>query len=139
MSIEQVKVVAKFEHADTGAPLADQDLRVRFYDADLLSDDYLGESRLDDQGRAEVTFEAAKFQTGVLGKLWDRLKEQKPDIFCEVVDHDGQPIYRSSVRWNVDPGKAAQFASVDLGTYAFRKGAGLTQPMFYGGLNRPLY
>lgn len=139
MSIEQMKVIAKFEHVDTGAPLTDQDLRVRFYDADLMSDDYLGESRLDEHGCTEVTFEASKFQSGVLGKLWDRLKEQKPDIFCEVIDRDGQAIYRSSVRWNVDPGSAAKFAAVDLGTYAFSKGAGLSQPMFYGGLNRPLY
>lgn len=130
MEPEIVKLIARVVHADTGRPLAEPTYRVRFFDRDLLGDDRLGESGLTGEGVAEVVCSAADYQTGLLGRLCHRLREQKPDIYVEIVDGAGTAMYRSTVRWNVDPARIDEVTgsarrTIDLGTYRFRKGEGL--------------
>lgn len=130
MSIQIIKLIARFVHADSGQPVVGPDIRVRFYDRDLLKDDVLGEAVLSNQGVAEVLCSSGSFQSGVLGRLFERLKEKKPDIYCELLGPDGAPIFRSAVRWDLDVGgvnPVTQVANptIDLGTYRFRRGDGI--------------
>lgn len=130
MSQHIIKLIARFVHADTGAPLSDPHLRVRFYDRDALRDDLLGESSLSPQGVAEVISTSGNFQSGLMGLPARLLSEKKPDVFCEVREKD-VPIYRSKVAWNVEvervnPITRSPDRTVDLGTFRFRKGEGLT-------------
>jgi hypothetical protein len=145
MTIAKMRVVARFRDVALDQPLTDKTLRVRFFDADLLKDDFLGETRLDEQGRAEVTFDAAAFEAGLLSRFWDRMKERKPDIYAEVVDPDGTAIYRSEIRWDASPQQAKpgaageQVPTINVGTYAFRRGEGLASPVYYGIEGRPMF
>lgn len=142
-SLQLVKLIAHFVRADTGSPLTHDTYRVRFYDFDLLKEDALGESSLSAEGVTEVICDADQYQTGLLGRLFERLKEKKPDIFVEVRGEGGMAIYRSAIQWNLDPFKADEVTgrinpTIDLGTYRFRPGEGIDdQPGGYG-IHRPM-
>lgn len=142
MTPKLIKLIARFVHADTGLPLTGPGLRARFYDADALTSDFLGQSALSHDGVAEVIFNADDFQTGLLGKIFDRFKERKPDIYCEIADKNGDAIFRSTVQWNVDPLHVDEVTrstnpTLDLGTYRFRRGQGLIPPGPMAGIPRP--
>lgn len=141
-SPQLVKFIARLVHADTGQPLTDAGYSVRFFDHDLFKDDALGTSALSDKGVAEVICSTASWQTGVLGKLFQRLKEQKPDVFLEVRDASGRVVYVSPIK-SVDPLAPDEVTgrvntTIDLGTYAFRHGEGLMPPEQKYGLGGPM-
>ncbi|MBX3378490.1 MAG: hypothetical protein KF805_00220 [Phycisphaeraceae bacterium] len=141
-SPQLIKIVARFVRADSGAPLTGPGYRVRFYDFDLIRDDRLGESGLSPDGVAEVICSAADYQGGILARLFDRLKEKKPDLFVEVVESD-RAVFRSPIQWNVDPLKVDEVTgrinpTVDLGTYQFREGEGITDEPWGLGVHKPL-
>ena len=138
-----IKFIAHIVHEDTGKPLAGNGYTVRFFDFDLLKDDALGESGLSAEGVAQIVCEASQFQTGLLGRLFSRLREQKPDIYIEVVGDDGARLYRSAVRWNVDPLKPDEVTgrvnpTLDLGVFHFRVGKGLAEPGLGSEIHRPM-
>lgn len=138
-----IKLIARFVRADTGSPLTGDAYRVRFYDFDLLKEDALGESRLSEDGVAEVICDASQYQTGLLGRLFERLKEKKPDIFVEVRGEGGVAIYRSAIQWNLDPFKADDVTgrtnpTIDLGTYQFRHGEGINDQPWGHGIHGPM-
>jgi hypothetical protein len=142
MSIQIVKLIARFVHADSGRPVTGPDVRVRFFDRDVLRDDLLGEAVLNSEGVAEVLCSAGSYQSGVLGRVFERLRERKPDIYCELLDAEGRPIFRTPVRWDLDVARVnpvTQVASptVDLGTYQFRRGEGLDSADTFAGLRPP--
>lgn len=142
-SVQLVKLIARFVRADTGSPLTGDTYRVRFYDFDLLKEDALGESRLSPEGVAEAICDASQYQTGLLGRLFDRLKEKKPDIFVEVRGEGGVAIYRSAIQWNLDPFKPDEVTgrtnpTIDLGTYQFRHGEGINDQPWRDGIHRPM-
>ena len=138
-----IKLIARFIHKDTGQPVDDPGYRVQFYDHDVVKDDFLGESGLRSDGVAEIIFDGETFQTGLLGKIFERLKEQKPDVYCQIVDIEDKSIFRSTIRWDVD---VTQFdevtkrprSTVDLGTFEFLVGDGLQDPYHYSGILRPM-
>ncbi len=77
---------------ESGRPLGE--LWVRAYDKDLLSDDYLGSSRTDAQGRFEIRFTDESFSD---------LFERHPDIYLRIFEATGSSeLYdtRDAVRWN---------------------------------------
>lgn len=142
MSVQIVKLIARFVHADSGRPVAGPDVRVRFFDRDVLRDDLLGEAVLNSDGVAEVLCSAGSYQSGVLGRVFERLRERKPDIYCELLDANGHPIFRTPVQWDLDVARVSpvtQVASptVDLGTYQFRRGGGLDSADTSAGLRPP--
>lgn len=129
-----LKLIARLVHADTGEPVTDPLLRVRFYDLDVLASDRLGESRLSPEGVAEVVCSEASFQDGLLGRVFERLREKKPDVYLEVVDAAGLPVYRSAVQWNIDPARRNEVTgqtdrTVDLGEFRYRRGEGVLEAL----------
>lgn len=140
-----LKLSARFVHADTGAPLSGPTLRVRFMDKDAIKDDLLGESALDAAGRAEIVTTSSDFRSGVMGLLGGLVSERKPDVYCEVTEL-GTPIFRTQVKWNLDPAQRDAITKqasnmIDLGTFAFKRGEGLTTPTTLDGGNaaRPAF
>lgn len=141
-SLQLIKINARFVHAESGAPLTGDAFRVRFYDFDLFRNDRLGEAILSPDGRAEIICSAAHYQGGVLARLFDRLKEKKPDLFVEVVDGD-RPVFRSPIQWNIDPLKVNEVTgrvnpTIDLGTFQYREGEGVNDEPWGLGVRKPL-
>ncbi len=127
-----IKLVARFVHADSGQPLNDPSFHVRFFDHDALKDDYLGESVLSSNGVAEIIIHPASFRSGLIGAFFARLAEHRPDVYCTVVDGAGKALYRTSVQWDVDVTRIDETTkrprpTVDLGTFKYRRGEGLSE------------
>lgn len=77
---------------ETGRPLPD--LIVRAYDKDLLSDDLLGFTTTDAEGRFEIVYTEAEFRDVV---------ETQPDVYLRIYDRMGRHLLhetRDSVRRN---------------------------------------
>ncbi len=87
---------------------------VRLYDKDVFEDDYLGETRLDDNGVAKIPFTHNAF-SGTANI------EDKPDFYFVVYKH-GQPIFTTKVMENLDIESMQNFKMgegevIDLGTF----------------------
>lgn len=124
-----IKFIARLVDAATGAPVANAAYRVRFFDRDLFKDDPLGEAVLSKDGAAEIICSTASWQTGVLGKVFQRLRERTPDVYIEVVE-GSEVLFRSQVKTVEDPLTPDEVTkrvnlTIDLGEYRFRKGDGL--------------
>ncbi|MFC2155457.1 hypothetical protein ACFLRB_03070 [Acidobacteriota bacterium] len=89
-----VKVIAKFVSKKTGAPLTGENYKVRLYDNDLVSDDFLGEGKPDNEGVVEILSHLGKTSST------DSPAEKKPDLYFEVYSGHGV-IYQSKVFKNV--------------------------------------
>lgn len=132
-TLQLIKFVARIIHEETNEPLDGTGLTARFYDRDLFKDDPLGHAAISSDGVTEILCSADQYQTGLLGKLFSRLKEKKPDIYIEVADGKGEVLYRSAVRWDVDPLKVDEVTgrvnpTIDLGMFKYRKGKGFNDP-----------
>ncbi len=79
----------------TGNPLTSENIIVKLYDKDLLEDDLLAESKLDNEGNALFTFSEAKY------KSKDSPLETKGDFYF-IVFEEGKEIYKSSVSEDID-------------------------------------
>lgn len=138
-----IKLIARFVHKGTSQPVSDPALRVRFFDQDAFKDDFLGEATLSSDGVAEIIFDSSAFQSGVLGRIFERLKEKRPDVYCQIVDKDRVPIFRTAVQWDVDVTQFNEVTkrsrpTVDLGTFEFKAGEGVLDPFYYSGIHRPM-
>ncbi len=89
------KVYARFLRKSDGKPLFGGHYSVKLYDKDILIDDKLGESRLGDDGRAQLLFDLADVSSSYAPL------ELKPDLYLTVFEGDRE-IFRSPVRWNLD-------------------------------------
>ncbi|MDX2132239.1 MAG: hypothetical protein SFY69_09315 [Planctomycetota bacterium] len=141
MAEQILKFIARFVRDDTGAPLSDPALRVRFLDRDLLRDDLLGESALSADGVAQVLCTSSAFRSGLTGEVAASLGEDKPDLYCEVREGD-TPVFRTPVAWNtpvaeIDPVTKTASTTVDLGTFRFRRGEGF-EGLGFGDSTTPL-
>jgi len=90
-----VKVIAKFVSKKTGEPLTGDEYTVRLYDNDLVSDDFLGEGKPDNEGVVEILSHLGKALSG------DSPAEKKPDLYFEVYSGHGV-IYKGEVFKNVN-------------------------------------
>jgi hypothetical protein len=91
------------------------DYTVKLFDKDLFDDDFLGESRPDEDGVVTFTIDSTQF--GDLAKMEDR-----PDFYFVVYKHK-EEIFRSKVLEDVDleslhqQFKMGEGEIVDLGTF----------------------
>jgi hypothetical protein len=130
MTEQMIKVTARFMDGESGLPLTGPKLKVRFLDKDFMSDDILGESSLAPDGRAEVVTTTSRFHSGLMGELGAKIGEARPDVYCEVRDA-GIVVYRSKVAWDIDVENknavtGGSNRTIDLGTFKFERGEGLS-------------
>jgi len=90
-----VKIFARFVDAGTGLPLKDSETRVRLYDKDPVNDDFLGETRLTQEGQAEWIFPLSAAGS------FDSPGEKRPDIYIELI-HEGNVYFQSPVSLDMD-------------------------------------
>ncbi len=111
-----IKVIARFVDKTSKKPLTGNDLTARLYDNDVVGDDFLGESKLDENGNAEVVTNLAAAESA------DSPLETYPDLYFSLNNQDGV-IFESQVFKNVDfLGKddvshEHRSATRDLGTF----------------------
>ena len=109
------KVIARFVDKKTKKPLSGKDLVARLYDNDAVGDDFLGESKLDENGRAEVVASLSAARSA------DSPLEKYPDLYFSLFAQN-EMIFESKVFKNVDftsKGKSSRehHSSRDLGTF----------------------
>jgi hypothetical protein len=90
-----VKVIAKFVSNKTGEPLTGEKYKIRLYDNDVISDDFLGEGKPNNEGVVEILTDPGKATSA------DSPAEKKPDLYFEVYGEHGV-IYQSKVFKNVN-------------------------------------
>ncbi|QCK15469.1 C2 domain-containing protein [Mangrovivirga cuniculi] len=100
---------------DNKEPLSGDDYRVEFYDEDLIKDDFLGETGLDNFGHASISIYRKKFRS------LDSPAEKDPDIFFKVYKSEKE-IYKSPVFKNIKVKEVSNYSAsggldVDLGTF----------------------
>jgi hypothetical protein len=95
MKATYVRVIAHL-NCRTIAPGTLTGRRVRLYDADALSDEFLSSSTVAPDGTAGFLFDLAA------SRSLDSLFETKPDLYCVVSAEDGRILYRSQVHANTD-------------------------------------
>jgi hypothetical protein len=105
-----IRLIAK----GSDAPLTGDMYKVRLFDKDIFDDDYIGESGLDANGVAHISFTHDAFDD--LGAL-----EDKPDFYFVVVKNDVQ-VFQSKVMEEIDLETVEQFKMgkgevIDLGTF----------------------
>src|SRR4051812_2051703 len=89
-----VKVSAKIIDKKTGNPFDSKGLRFKLFDKDLLMDDFLGESTVNENGEVSVTFDIKEISS------FDSPFETKPDLYFILYNY-GQIIHKSKVLDNV--------------------------------------
>jgi hypothetical protein len=91
----QMTVKVRFIKRGNDKALTAGDYTVRLYDRDVFDDDYLGKSRLDENGEAHIHFYPSDFQSA------DSPLEELPDLY--VLLFDGDTVHFQSKVWeNVD-------------------------------------
>ena len=97
-------------------PLRSSEYLVRFFDEDLVIDDFLGESHVDDFGHAQIVVSEEDFKVG------GSFLEKYPDIYFKVYKGE-EEIYKSKVFKDTHLQEAKDYPSTnrphyDLGTFA---------------------
>jgi hypothetical protein len=90
-----IKVIARFIDKASKKPLSGNDLVARLYDHDLVGDDFIGESRLDENGTAEILADLGTARSA------DSPLETYPDLYFSLVNQNGV-IFESQVFKDVD-------------------------------------
>lgn len=83
-------VTARFIIKGNDKPLYGDAFTVRLYDRDIIDDDYLGESRLDEDGHIRIAFAHDAFVNDAA------FNEAKPDFYF-VVLKNGQSVFTTKV------------------------------------------
>ncbi len=108
-----LEVTARFIGKGNDQPLTGDTYLVRLYDKDVFEDDFLGESTLDENGVAKISFNHSSFSN------WN--KDTKPDFYFVVFKHKKE-IFKSNVLEDLDVEAIEKFKMgegevIDLGTY----------------------
>jgi len=108
-----LEVTARFIGKGNDQPLTGDTYLVRLYDKDVFEDDFLGESTLDENGVAKISFNHSSFSN------WN--KDTKPDFYF-VVFKEKKEIFKSKVLEDLDVEAIEKFKMgegevIDLGTY----------------------
>jgi len=90
-----IKVIARFIDRTSKKPLSGNDYVARLYDNDIVGDDFLGESRLDENGTAEILLDLAAAGS------FDSPLEAYPDLYFALHNQTGV-VFESKVFKNVD-------------------------------------
>ena len=115
----KIEVTASFIGKGSDAPVTGTDYEFRLYEKDLMEDDFLGVSNLDEHGMAKVAFAHADFRD-ILNP------ETSPDLYFALYKGDTL-IFQSEVRRDIDiPSvetlKMGEGQVVDLGTFLIDAG-----------------
>ena len=109
-----IEVKASFISKGSNAPVTGADYEFRLFEKDLMEDDYLGKSALDENGIATVSFKH--------GDYMDFLNpETNPDLYFALYKGDAL-VFQSKVMYDVDVEGLEKFKMgegevVDLGTF----------------------
>jgi hypothetical protein len=109
-----IEVKAIFIRKGSDVPLTDADYEFRLFEKDLMEDDYLGKSGLDEQGVAKVSFKH--------GAFIDFLNpETNPDLYFALYKGEAL-VFQSKVMRDLDLESLEKFKMgegevVDLGTF----------------------
>lgn len=109
-----IEVKAGFIRKGTGSPLTGGAYEFRLYEKDLMEDDYLGKSRLDEEGVVRVSFKH--------GAYMDFLNPEKnPDLYFALYKGD-ELVFQSRVMRDLDLDSLEKFKMgegevVNLGTF----------------------
>jgi hypothetical protein len=108
-------VTARFIEKGADNPLTGDDYMIRLYDRDIADDDYLGQSRLDEEGRIRIEFSHDAFVNDSV------FKEAKPDFFFVIMKNE-VPVFTSKVLQDISLEDIEQFRMgvgevVNLGTF----------------------
>jgi len=88
----EFRIFGVVEEAETERPISN--LVVRAFDRDLISDDKIGYTNTDDDGRFEIRFGMERFR---------ELFESRPDIYLRIYDRAGARLLHETtdaIRWN---------------------------------------
>ncbi len=112
---EDVHLHVKLINVENKEPINGSEYIVKFYDEDLIVDDFLGESFIDDFGHAQITVHEKDFKVG------GSALEKFPDIYFKVYKKDKE-IYKSEVFKNTHLQEAGDYPAsdrihYDLGTF----------------------
>jgi hypothetical protein len=110
----KIEVTASFIQKGSDTPLTGSEYEFRLFEKDLMEDDYLGVSPLDEHGTAKVSFTHADFKD-ILNP------ETSPDLYFALYKGE-ELIFQSEVMEDVDIPSIEQFKMgegevVDLGTF----------------------
>lgn len=97
-----VQLHVKLLKKGNNVPLKGEAYKVKFFDKDLIEDDFLGESTLDDFGHAIISVRRSNFRS------IDSPLEKYPDIYFTVLK-DGQEIFKSPVGKNLHIEESSDF------------------------------
>lgn len=109
-----IEVKASFIRTGSDAPLTGSQYEFRLYEKDLMEDDYLGKSALDENGAARVSFKHGDYQ--------DFLNPEKnPDLYFALYNGESL-IFQSTVMRDLDLEAMEKFKMgagevIDLGTF----------------------
>jgi hypothetical protein len=109
-----IEVKASFIAKGSDAPVTGADYEFRLFEKDLMEDDYLGKSGLDETGTAKVSFKHGVFM--------DFLNpETNPDLYFALYKGEAL-IFQSKVMHDVDVESLEKFKMgegevIDLGTF----------------------
>ena len=112
-----IKVIARFIDKVTRKPLSGNDYVAKLYDNDVIGDDFLGESGLDENGTAEILLDLAAAGS------FDSPLEAYPDLYFALHNKTGV-VFESKVFKNVDFTSKNEISgehhsnTQDLGTFA---------------------
>ena len=106
-------VTARFISKGNDAAVTGEGYTVRLYDKDIFEDDFLGESTLDENGIAKISFNHSSFSE------WNT--DAKLDFYFVVFKNKNQ-IFKSKVMEDLDLEAIEKFKMgegevIDLGTY----------------------
>jgi hypothetical protein len=106
-------VTARFISKENNAAVTGEEYTVRLYDKDIFEDDFLGESTLDEDGIAKISFNHTSFSN------WNT--DAKPDFYF-VVFKNKIETFKSKVMQDLDVDAIEKFKMgegeiIDLGTY----------------------
>ncbi len=109
-----IEVMARFIAKGSDAPLTGSDYEMCLFEKDLMEDDYLGRSPLDDQGVAKISFRHSDY-TDFLNP------EVNPDLYFALYKGEAL-IFQSKVMRDLDLASMEKFKMgegevVNLGTF----------------------
>lgn len=115
-----INVHAQFLHKHSGKALFGHDYSIRLFDQDPISDDFLGETKPDNEGKVQFKIDPALYRSE------DSPLEKRPDFYL-VVLKDSVEIFRTPVALNVNVDDEGNFNFtdgewVDLGTFIIDNG-----------------
>lgn len=109
-----IEVTASFIAKGTDSALTGADYEFRLFEKDFNDADYLGKSRLDENGTAKVSFKHGDF-SGFLNL------EEKPDLYFALYKSESL-VFQSPVMYDIDIDRMEKFKMgkgevVDLGSF----------------------